>query len=152
MARVSFDDAKTLKKKLEFANDLCLGGTFAWAIDLGGPGTLGRPDKLNLTELDGLEGSDLTGKDSGSGKVYISPKIYEEKDPVVECVPPCTLIMPPYTLKDGTSTFKFPSYETSLQYAWPTGTTVVTREGKVSTSTLWTRTVETTTLSIAPGT
>lgn len=150
--RVSFDDAKTLKQKADLANKLCLGGTFAWAIDLGGPGTLYRPDQLNGTGLDGLTGSDLDGENSGSGKVYISPEIYKGKNPVVGCVPPCTLIMPPYSLSGETSTFKFPPYKTSLQYAWPTATTVVTPEGgNVTTSTLWDRTIQTTTLTIPPG-
>ncbi|KAF5635714.1 glycoside hydrolase family 18 [Fusarium sp. NRRL 25303] len=31
---VSWDDAKTLKMKLDYANERCLGGTMVWAIDL----------------------------------------------------------------------------------------------------------------------
>ncbi|EXL80397.1 chitinase [Fusarium oxysporum f. sp. conglutinans race 2 54008] len=31
---VSWDDAKTLKMKLDYANEHCLGGTMVWAIDL----------------------------------------------------------------------------------------------------------------------
>ncbi|EMD70067.1 glycoside hydrolase family 18 protein, partial [Bipolaris sorokiniana ND90Pr] len=30
----SFDDVKTLKIKLDYANQRCLGGTMVWAIDL----------------------------------------------------------------------------------------------------------------------
>ncbi|KAK4465900.1 glycoside hydrolase superfamily [Cladorrhinum samala] len=31
---VSWDDAQTLKIKMDFANERCLGGTFVWAVDL----------------------------------------------------------------------------------------------------------------------
>ncbi|KAK2733391.1 hypothetical protein FQN57_002148 [Myotisia sp. PD_48] len=126
---ISFDDARTLKEKGEFANHLCMGGTFAWALDHGGPGTLGRPDQLNGTRLDG---SEMDGQDGGSGKVYVSPDIYKGNKPAVQCIPPCTLIMPPYTFSNGVSTLTFPPFETSVQYAWPIGTTVTTLPGVVT--------------------
>lgn len=34
---VSYDDTETLAMKLKYANGLCLGGTFAWALDLDDP-------------------------------------------------------------------------------------------------------------------
>ncbi|KAL6234219.1 glycosyl hydrolases family 18-domain-containing protein [Aspergillus navahoensis] len=43
---VSYDDAKTLQQKRDFANTQCLSGTFAWALDLGGPGT--KSDLANM--------------------------------------------------------------------------------------------------------
>ena len=36
---VSYDDNNTLAQKEQFASDLCLSGQFAWAVDLGGPGS-----------------------------------------------------------------------------------------------------------------
>ncbi|KAK2749599.1 hypothetical protein FQN57_005821 [Myotisia sp. PD_48] len=40
---VSYDDEKTLKQKTSFANQHCLGGTFAWSLDFGAPGTMDSP-------------------------------------------------------------------------------------------------------------
>lgn len=144
--RVSFDDATTLKQKAEFASSLCLGGTFAWALDLGGPGTM-RPPGMLEDDM-GLEGADPDGSNSGSGAVYISPKIYDESNPDFGCIPPCEVIMPPRVL-DKPTTMSFPPYETSLEVAWwETSTTMVS--GTVSTSTWLEKTVQTTTLTIPP--
>ncbi|OJJ00682.1 hypothetical protein ASPVEDRAFT_129047 [Aspergillus versicolor CBS 583.65] len=38
---VAYDDEKTLKTKLEFANKRCLGGTMVWAVDLDDGGLIG---------------------------------------------------------------------------------------------------------------
>lgn len=145
--RVSFDDSRTLSQKLDFANGQCLGGTFGWALDLGGPGTLKNPGELDDDPFN-LDGADPNGKDSGSGDVYISPDIYDDENPGVACVPPCTFIMPPITLEEIT-TIEFPPYETSLELAWPVVTTV--SGNPKATTTSWTRTIQNTTLSIPPG-
>ena len=77
----------------------------------------------------------------GSGTVYIDPSVYGQSSPSVACVPPCTLIMPPVQLKT-TTTIIFPPYTTSLDVAWMT---------TVSSSVFVTRTIQTTTLTIPPG-
>ncbi|KAK2735703.1 hypothetical protein FQN57_001152 [Myotisia sp. PD_48] len=147
---VSFDDANTLNQKQEFANKLCMGGTFAWALDLGGPGSLGRPGQLNKNST-GLEGADPKGKDSGSGEVYVALDIYKDKNPVIACIPPCTLIMPPLQLPRGKTTFTFPLFVTSLEVANSIGTSVLTLPGgKVTTTTIFDRSIKTTTLMIPP--
>ncbi|EDN07813.1 predicted protein [Histoplasma mississippiense (nom. inval.)] len=60
---VSYDDGRTLKQKADFGNKLCLGGTFAWAIDLGGPGTLKNPNDLSVNDTV-LDGADPEGRDN----------------------------------------------------------------------------------------
>ena len=76
--------------------------------------------------------ADPDGSDSGSGDVYISPIIYDEDEPKVACIPPCTLIFPPVPL-DSTTTITFPPYTTSLEVAW-SAEEVVTIDGSISTS------------------
>ena len=120
---------------------------FSWALDLGGPGTLKAPHQLNGTE--GLSGANPDGSDSGSGDVYISPKIYKEKEPAVQCNPPCNLILPPITLPTPT-TITFPPYETSLHVAWPVTKTMTIAPGAVTTSAGFDRTVITTTITVPP--
>ncbi|CAG8979165.1 hypothetical protein HYALB_00000299 [Hymenoscyphus albidus] len=77
---VSWDDEETLKKKVEYVNKRCLGGTMIWAIDLDdgssidalGKG-LGRP-KANVTaDLSGLPGSDL-----GTGPLNLTDQMLRE--------------------------------------------------------------------------
>ncbi|KAK2853243.1 hypothetical protein FQN49_005269, partial [Arthroderma sp. PD_2] len=145
---VSFDDARTLKQKASFANKLCLGGTFAWALDLGGPGTMSRPDELNGNTLS-LDGADPEGSDSGSGDVYLSPEIYRVDNPEIACVPPCTFIMPRLTL-DKVTTITFPPYETSLEVVWWTASAITLPGGAISSSIGIVKTVQTTTLTIPP--
>ncbi|KAF3480778.1 uncharacterized protein GIQ15_06125 [Arthroderma uncinatum] len=145
---VSFDDARTLKQKASFANNLCLGGTFAWALDLGGPGTMGRPDELNGNTLS-LDGADPEGSDSGSGDVYLSPEIYKIQNPGNACIPPCTFIMPRLTL-DKVTTITFPPYVTSLEVAWWTASAITLPGGAISSSIWQVKTIQTTTLTIPP--
>lgn len=148
--RASFDDAKTLRQKAAFANKQCLGGTFAWALDLGGPGSLIHPSKLNDTGDLNLEGADPNGDDSNSGEVYVSPEVYKDGNLGVGCIPPCTFIMPPISLSSAT-TITFPPYTTSLEVAWPTTSVVTLPGGERSTSTGYSRTIQETVLSIPPG-
>ncbi|EEQ31286.1 symbiotic chitinase [Microsporum canis CBS 113480] len=145
---VSYDDATTLKQKADLANSMCLGGTFAWAVDLGGPGTLKTPNNMRQGEI-GLDGASMDGGSGGSGDVYISPEIYDNDNPQVSCVPPCNLIMPPWTLPTPT-TISFPPYITSLEVVWTTTTTITLSNGAISTSTGISRTIQTTTLTIPP--
>lgn len=56
---VSYDDLETYALKLEYANQLCLGGTFVWALDL--------DDPTNTTLTDDLS--------SGASSISISEKV-----------------------------------------------------------------------------
>ena len=38
---------------------------------------------------------DAPSNGKGSGPVYIAPEVYDSPNPVAQCFPPCTLIMPP---------------------------------------------------------
>ncbi|KAJ6084467.1 hypothetical protein N7486_011267 [Penicillium sp. IBT 16267x] len=144
---ISFDNAKTLRQKADFANSKCLGGLFGWALDLGGPGSLTNPNSLSLDDTS-VDGANPDGSSGGSGDVYIDPGIYSSKNPTVTCVPPCNLILPPWTLPSFT-TITFPDYETSLEVAWTT--TITTTISEVATViTTIARTVETTTIPIPP--
>ncbi|PGG98706.1 hypothetical protein AJ80_09479 [Polytolypa hystricis UAMH7299] len=141
---VSYDDAKTLKRKADFASGLCLGGSFAWALTQAGPGTLSHPSEL---KGEGLEGADPKGKDSGSGEVFIGTEVFKQKNPRIACVPPCTFVMPSFPLNNTTTIF-FPPYTTSLEVVWPTTTVVTQPNGGISTSTGLFKTIQTTTLNI----
>ncbi|RJE24641.1 chitinase [Aspergillus sclerotialis] len=144
---VSFDDAETLLQKRDFANSLCLAGTFAWALDLGGPGSMSS--LANLDENAGMGGADPDGLDSGSGNVFIGHDIYSESDPTITCVPPCNFIFPPLTLSTPT-TISFEPYTTSLEVVWVTTAVTTVDGGAVSTSTGYSRTIQTTTLTVPP--
>ena len=81
--------------------------------------------------------------------MYISPKIYKEKEPAVQCNPSCNLILPPITLPTLT-TITFPPYETSLHVAWPVTKTMTLSPGAVTTSAAFDRTVINTTITVPP--
>jgi chitinase len=49
--RVSYDDSETYQLKQNFANSLCLGGTFVWALDLDDSSTGQSSDNLALGGL-----------------------------------------------------------------------------------------------------
>ncbi|KAM5505126.1 putative chitinase [Microsporum canis] len=148
---VSFDDTRSLRRKADFANQHCLGGLMAWSVDLGGPGTLGNPNSFDpqSTEIGGasLDGRGIT--DGGSGEVFISPDIYREPRPVINCYPPCTFILPPFIL-NNTVTISLPPWTTSLAVGWTTTSTTTLPGGSVSTSTGFTTVIQTTTLTIPP--
>ncbi|CAN9141178.1 unnamed protein product [Alternaria alternata] len=59
----------------------------------------------------------------GSGPVYIAPEVYDDPNPVASCFPPCTLIMPPWSL-DKPTTISRPPVTVSYLDSWDT--TVVT--------------------------
>lgn len=137
---IGYDDLETIAMKKQWASDHCFGGTMIWSIDLySGPGSGDTPDGGGSSSPgspgagSGQEGS----SDGGSSAiVYIDPSIWTEPNPVINCEPPCTFILPPLVLAAET-TITFPPYITSLDVAW-------------SGSTGWTSIVETTTLTIPP--
>ncbi|GAD94424.1 alpha-1,3-glucanase [Paecilomyces variotii No. 5] len=54
-----------------------------------------------------------SGNDTGSGTVYIDPVIFVTPSPVLGCLPPCTLIIPPSPMPSPT-TIHFPTYHTNF--------------------------------------
>jgi chitinase len=60
-------------------------GTVDWALDLQSNGTEGAGDTSSTN-------------DTGSGVVYVPPSIWTDEDPTLECIPPCSFIMPPLIL------------------------------------------------------
>ena len=93
---------------------------------------------------------DSSTHDSGpSEDVYIDPSIWSGGSSIINCIPPCNYILPPFTL-ETTTTITFPLYTTSLEVAWSTTKVKTLANGHVSTSKgIW-RTTKKTTLTIPP--
>ncbi|KAL9585488.1 MAG: hypothetical protein Q9212_001494 [Teloschistes hypoglaucus] len=112
------------------------GGSSGGSSDSGSSGSSGSS----------YPGSSVDNPDPGD--VYIDPGIWQSPNPGVFCVPPCVLILPPWTLPQPT-TISFPLLTTSLEVAHKTSK-VVTVNGKTSTSTGYDRVTQTTVLTIPP--
>ncbi len=84
------------------------GGTSEWAIDLEAFG-----------EDDSSSGSDP------NQVVFVPPSIWDSSNPAVACVPPCTLVLPPYQL-GFTTTLNWPPLTTSVASLSGTVTVTVT--------------------------
>ena len=65
------------------------------------------------------------GPTGGSGDVYIDPSIWSSATPVVSCIPPCDIILPPYTFST-TTTMSFPPFTTTLTESWVSGSSIIT--------------------------
>ncbi|KAI0181430.1 hypothetical protein GGR52DRAFT_524499 [Hypoxylon sp. FL1284] len=136
---IGYDDLDTIAMKKAWASSHCFGGTMIWSIDLySGSGSGNTPDGNSTCGTDPGSGGGQGGASENGcgGLVYIDPSIWKEPNPVINCEPPCTFILPPLQLSTAT-TITFPPYVTSLDVAW-------------STSTGWTRIIQTTTLTIPP--
>lgn len=143
--RVSYDDGKTLAQKASFADSLCLGGLFAWALDLGGPGITASPHDPSI-----VNDTDLgSTSPSAGGIVYIATDIWSDDQPTVTCNPPCTFVFPPKSLSEP-RTIEFPPYTTSLEVAWSTSYSTVVNGQSLVTTTI-ARTVQQTVLTVPPG-
>lgn len=80
-----------------------------WSIDFdSGAGSGDIPDG---GASNSSSGSGATG--TGSGLVYIDPVIWTERNPQVQCQPPCVLVLPPSPLPSPT-TISFPPFTTSF--------------------------------------
>ncbi|KAI1373409.1 hypothetical protein F4677DRAFT_448485 [Hypoxylon crocopeplum] len=136
---IGYDDLETIAMKKSWASSRCFGGTMIWSVDLySGSGSGNIPDGNSSCSSDPGSGGGQSGASEGGcgGLVYIDPSIWSETNPVINCEPPCTFILPPLQLS-ATTTITFPPYVTSLDVAW-------------STSTGWTHIIQTTTLTIPP--
>ncbi|KAF7948416.1 uncharacterized protein EAE97_003827 [Botrytis byssoidea] len=68
-----------------------------------------------------------TNSGTGDFLVYVPPSIWNNAEPIVElgCYPPCTFILPPFTLPAPT-VISFDSYFTTLEVFSVTATTIIT--------------------------
>ena len=146
-ARVSFDNAKSLKQKAEFANSKCLGGLFAWTLDEGGPGSTTNPNKLNASETS-MSGASLDSGSDGSGDIYLADTIADPKSNTATGIAPLNMIIGPSTLSSAT-TFSIEPLTTAIEVAWTT-TKTVTVSGQPTVVSTIARTIQTTTFSIPP--
>ncbi|EED17282.1 class V chitinase, putative [Talaromyces stipitatus ATCC 10500] len=112
---VAYDDAETLQMKLDFANSVCMGGVFAWAVDEDHTGGLS----------DSVSNSTNLFPAGGSGKVYVLPEIWDSDSPEISCQPPCTFILPPFPLPT-TTTVSWPAITTTLLVSSNGGVTTTT--------------------------
>lgn len=144
---MSFDNAKTLKQKADFANGKCLGGLFSWALDLGGPGSLGNPNDLDSVDTS-MDGANPEGGSDGTGDFLVGQEIFGPHDNTVTGIGPINVIFPPRTLKSPTTLHPGP-FITPLEIAFPK-TTTITTDGSVTVTTTITRIIETTTIPLSP--
>ncbi|KAH8165445.1 hypothetical protein CIB48_g2775 [Xylaria polymorpha] len=123
MSKAHYDE------RVEWVRGLNFGGVSDWAID-----------------LDADYGSDdEPGQgDGGSGPVYISPDIWKQSDPVVQCEPPCTFIFPPWVLPTPTTISMDPVTVTYREVWYTTvtksGAVITTSVGQVTSTVITTRT------------
>ncbi|GFN17067.1 bacteriodes thetaiotaomicron symbiotic chitinase [Aspergillus tubingensis] len=142
---VSFDNARTLKQKADFANSKCLGGLFSWALDMGGPGSLKNPNEMSSSDT-GMGGANTEGGSDGTGIVYVGPEVFTS--PTVTAIAPVDIIFPQDIL--GSPTVISPeSYPTSLEVVWNT-TTTVTSGTSTGVSTGTTRYIMPTNIAVPP--
>ncbi|KAL4977417.1 glycosyl hydrolases family 18-domain-containing protein [Aspergillus desertorum] len=142
---VSFDNGKTLKQKADFANSLCLGGLFSWALDLGGPGSLENPNDMSASDTS-MDGASTDGGSDGTGDFYVGQGIFDNH--TVVGVGPLNMIFPPSTL-DAPTTIQPDHFVTSIEVAW-TATEMVTISETVVPTTTVTRVIVTTTITLDP--
>jgi hypothetical protein len=87
-----------------------------------------KPDQSFPTEPS--EGGDGDEGNSGGGGyddvVYIDPEIWDSKNPSKGCRPPCTLVLPPWSLSSKTTT-SFPVLTETIKETWPETTDGVTK-------------------------
>ncbi|KAJ4261803.1 hypothetical protein NW757_000075 [Fusarium falciforme] len=111
---VGYDNEDTIQMKKRWASSRCFGGTMVWSVDMySGSGSGDTPDDGGSGESDDPGGN----QGDGPGLIYIDPEIWDEEEPEVRCQPPCTMVLPPSSLKKPI-TLTLPPYETSLDVAW----------------------------------
>ncbi|RHZ43443.1 glycoside hydrolase family 71 protein [Aspergillus thermomutatus] len=84
------------------------------------------------TPKSGGSGGGGSGSGSGDGDVYIAPSIWDSPSPVVQCQPPCSLIMPPLPLASP-STISIPPWSTPVEQSYWTTRTTTDNDGSTTT-------------------
>ncbi|KAJ5710536.1 hypothetical protein N7488_004692 [Penicillium malachiteum] len=144
---VSFDNAKTLKQKADFANERCLGGLFGWALDLGGPGSLDNPNDMDASDTS-MSGASTDGGSDGTGDFYVGQEIYETDNNTVTGIGPINMIFAPSTPGSMITVYPGP-FVTPIEVAWPITKTVTVNDTVVVTTTI-TRVIQTTSVTLDP--
>jgi chitinase len=94
--------------RVAWIKGLNFGGTADWAIDLDADyGANDAPGHGN----------------SGSDFLYVSPDIYTLPNPVIQCYPPCTLVLPPFVLSTAT-TISMAPVTVTYEDTWSTTLTI----------------------------
>ncbi|KAF2751189.1 glycoside hydrolase family 18 protein [Sporormia fimetaria CBS 119925] len=138
---ISYDDFETFEQKKKFANDMCMGGIMVWTVDYVGRGSGSRPN------LDRDPTGENNTRQHFDSDVHPHQELWALPSPTVECVPPCTLILPPVRLPTPT-TIEWPPLVTTLMsiQGGQTGTSKKTKAtlvgGTVSQTTYDVLTVE----------
>lgn len=120
---VSWMSKDRYDSRVAWVKGLNFGGTVDWAIDL---------------DAD-YGSSDGPGHgDSGSEFVYVSPDIYTQANPVIQCYPPCTLVLPPFVLSTAT-TISMAPVTVTYKDTWSTtltinGATITTSVGSTTST------------------
>ncbi|KAH7309629.1 pectate lyase superfamily protein-domain-containing protein [Stachybotrys elegans] len=90
------------------------------------------------------------GSSGGTDVVYIDPIIWDSSNtPTIQCIPPCTYILPPSVL-DSPTTIRIPPLTTSLEVGWFESTSYVGPDGEDTTTTVFVSITQTTTITIPP--
>lgn len=92
-----------------------------------------------------------SGNGPGDGEVYVAPSIWNMPSPVVQCEPPCSLIMPPLQL-DSPSVISIPPWESPVEQSYLTTRTTTYDDGVVETYHGYAVATTTITLSFPPAT
>jgi hypothetical protein len=124
---IAFDDYETFELRKDFANDKCFGGVFIWTIDYTGRGSGNRPNIDRDPTGENLEGQHF------DSDTFLHPDIWKQPKPRLECIPPCTLMLPPFVLPTKT-TITWPPFETTFLSigGGQTGTSVKEKSTMVS--------------------
>ncbi|KAJ9374868.1 CAZyme family GH18 [Paecilomyces variotii] len=125
---VSYLTNATYSNRVSWVQGMNFGGISDWAMD-----------------LETSYYSNGTEEGGGSGVVFIDPGIFTETDPTIACIPPCTFVLPPWTLSTPT-TISQPPVTQTLQQMWQS--TVTDSSGVTSVVVLSTTTV--TTITVPP--
>jgi hypothetical protein len=96
---IGYDDNETIALKESVANDLCFGGTMVWSVDFDGAGS-----------------GDAPGNGNGGNEIYFDPSIWLLPTPTIGCIPPCTIVLPPFPLASST-TVSWPPLTTSFLHS-----------------------------------
>lgn len=124
---VSWADIDFYNQRAEWARSLGFGGLSDWAIDLNMTGS-GSGSEPGGDDEDGE--NDFPGQDPMDNVVYVDPSVYDEENPLVQCEPPCVLVMPPWTLPYATTI-----YPTPITQSWTDEWAYVsTQSGGVTTT------------------
>lgn len=125
---VSYMTTQTYNERVEWVQGMNFGGTSDWAMDL--------QDSYysNGTEIG-----------AGSGVVYIDPEILTQSAPTIACLPPCTFVLPPWTLSTMTTISQAPVTQT-VEEIW----TSLTTNANGITSTVYVSSTITTVITIPP--